>query len=318
MTTSTIHDIGYRHYEGRRLGRAYVLRSLYVHNLRAAFGLGRPARAKVMPFLLSAVMLLPAAASVAILGFTKEADALIRYSAYAYTMQVVVAIFLATQAPVIASRELRFHSVPLYFSRPVGHLDFVLAKFGAFVTALFVMLSVPVTILYVGALVTRPDKMQPVIEMAEGEDGEMLAEQAQKPDSLVDHTLHYFGGLAGCLLFALVLAAIGLVIAAFTTRRGLGVAAVIAVYMLSSTIVVIVQGIAETEANNFTVSGWAGLFTPFNLVDIVQTRLLGAQLTAPAAPSGVVGGLVALAVCLTLVGGSIAVLYRRFRKAGLS
>ena len=41
MTTSIIHDIGYRHYEGRRLGRGYVLRSLYVHNLRAAFGLGR-------------------------------------------------------------------------------------------------------------------------------------------------------------------------------------------------------------------------------------------------------------------------------------
>ncbi|MFG2002681.1 ABC transporter permease [Spirillospora sp. NPDC048911] len=318
MTTSTIHDIGYRHYEGRRLGRAYVLRSQYVHNLRAAFGLGRPARAKVMPFLLGAVMLLPAAASVAILGFAKEPDVLIRYSSYALIMQVVVAIFLATQAPVIASRELRFHSVPLYFSRPVGHLDFVLAKFGAFVTAIFIMLAVPVTLLYVGALVTRPDKMDPVIQPADGGNGEMGGESAVKPDSLVDHTLHYFGGLAGCLLFALVLAAIGLVIAAFTTRRGLGVAAVIAVYMISSTIVVIIQGIAENQAGNFTVSGWAGLFSPFNLVDIVQVRLLGAELTAPAAPSGVMGGLVALAVCLALVAGSIAVLYRRFRKAGLS
>ncbi|MEU5883639.1 ABC transporter permease [Spirillospora sp. NPDC047279] len=313
MTTSTIHDIGYRHYDGRRLGRAYMVRSLYAHNLRAAFGLGRPARAKVMPFLLCAVMLLPAAASVAILGFTKQPDALIRYSSYALIMQVVVAIFMATQAPVIASRELRFHVVPLYFSRPVGHLDFVLAKFGAFATALFAMLAVPVTLLYVGALVTRPDKMTPIVdEIGGGPDG------PAKADSLFDHTLHYLGGLAGCVLFALVLASIGLVIAAFTTRRGLGVAAVIAAYMLSSTIVVIIQGIAEAEANNFTVSGWAGLFSPFNLVDIVQVRLLGAQLSAPAAPSGVTGGLVALAVCCGLVAGSIAVLYRRFRKAGLS
>ena len=76
MSTSTIHDIGYRHYEGRRSGRAYVLRSLYVHNLRAAFGLGRPARAKIMPFVLAGIMMLPAAGSVAVFTVTDEADAI--------------------------------------------------------------------------------------------------------------------------------------------------------------------------------------------------------------------------------------------------
>jgi ABC-2 type transport system permease protein len=292
MSTSTIHDIGYRHYDGRRNGRAYVLRSLYVHNLRAAFGLGRPARAKVMPFLLAAIMLLPAAGSVAAFAFSKQPDALFQYASYANIMQVIVAIFLATQAPVLASREVRFHVIPLYFSRPVGHLEFVLAKFAALTTALFALMAVPVTVLYVGGLITKmPDS------------GEQL--------------LKYLGALVGCVLYALVLAAIGMVVAAFTPRRGFGVAAVIAVYMISAAFVGAVQGIAEAQTN-FTLQGWIGLATPFNLVDIVQVRLLGAQSSSPGIAPGLTGGAVALALCAVIIVGSIAVLYRRFRMAGLS
>ncbi|TMR07151.1 ABC transporter permease [Actinomadura soli] len=292
MSTSTIHDIGYRHYDGRRNGRSYVLRSLYVHNLRAAFGLGRPVRAKIMPFVLGALMLLPAAGSVAAFAFTNEKDALIPYSEYADLMQVIVAIFLATQAPVLASREVRFHVIPLYFSRPVGHLDFVLAKGGAMVTALFALMAVPVTVLYVGGLV------------------------AKAPDS-GEQLLRYLGALVGCVLYALVLAAIGMVVAAFTPRRGFGVAAVIAAYMVPTAVAGAVQGIAEAETN-FTLQGWIGLLAPFNLVDIVEVRLLGADSASPGIAPGITGGVVALAVCAVLVLGSIAVLYRRFRKAGLS
>ena len=38
--TGVIHDIGYRRYTGRRLGRAQIVRALYWHSLRSAFGLG--------------------------------------------------------------------------------------------------------------------------------------------------------------------------------------------------------------------------------------------------------------------------------------
>ncbi|MFI0356288.1 ABC transporter permease [Actinomadura sp. 9N407] len=292
MSTSTIHDIGYRNYEGRRAGRAYVLRSLYVHNLRAAWGLGRPARAKVMPVLLGAIMLLPAAGSVAVFAISKEPDTLIRYSAYAPILQGIISIFVATQAPVLASREIRFHVVPLYFSRPVGHLDFVLAKLAAMATALLALTAVPITVLYLGGLVTKI------------------------PESRT-HLAHYLAALAGCVVFALVLAAIGLVVSAFTPRRGFGVAAVIAVFMLSGTVVSISQGIAEMRTD-FSIAGWLGLFTPFNLVDIVQVRLLGAQSSSIAIAPGVAGGLVALALCAALVAGATMVLYGRFRKAGLS
>lgn len=303
--TSTIHDIGYRHYDGPRLGRAYALRSLFVHNLRAAYGLGRPAKTKVMPFLLFAAMLLPAIGSVAALALTKEPNALIRYSGYAVFLQPLVAIFLATQAPVIASRELRFHVVPLYFSRPLGRFDYVMAKYGAFATALFILLATPVTLLYAGALATRePKKPQP---------GEL---PPPKLPSIGEHTVHYLAGLAGCVLFALVLAGIGLVVAAFTPKRGFGVAGVIAVYLISLTTVTIVQGIAESRTN-YTVSGWAGLFTPFYLVDGVQVKLLGARSSTPQPPPGSAGGVVFAVVCAGVIAAAVAVLYARFRKAGL-
>jgi ABC-2 type transport system permease protein len=303
--TSTIHDIGYRHYDGPRLGRAYVLRSLFVNNLRAVYGLGRPAKAKVMPFLLFAAMLLPAVGSVAALALTKEPRALIRYSAYAIYLQALIAIFLATQAPVIASRELRFHVVPLYFSRPLGRFDYALAKYGALVTALFILLATPITLLYAGALATRePKKVTP---------GEV---PPPKLPSIGWHTAHYLEGLAGCVLFALVLAGLGLVVAAFTPRRGFGVASVIAVYLVSLTVVTIVQGISESQGK-YSVAGWAGIFTPFYMVDGVQVRLLGAQSSTPEPPPGQFGGVVFAVACAALIAACIGILYARFRKAGL-
>lgn len=293
--TSVIHDIGYRHYDGKRLGRAYAVRSLFTHNLRAAYGLGRPVKAKILPFFLCAIMLLPAAISVAVTAIAAQVGAgtnveLIRYSAYAVYLQPLIAIFLATQAPVLASRELRFHVTPLYFSRPLSRLDYVLAKFAAFTTALFILLATPVTILYLGALVT-------------------------KQKHLGTHTLHWLGGLAGCLIFALVLAGLGLVVAAFTPRRGFGVTAVMAVYLLSTTAVAAVQGIAENQTQ-FKLAQWAGMFAPFNLVDGVQVWALSAKQSAPEPPPSGAGGPVFTLVCAALIAGSVAILYLRFRKAG--
>ncbi|WP_019632571.1 ABC transporter permease [Actinomadura atramentaria] len=291
-STSTIHDIGYRHYDGPRLGAGYLVRSLYVHNLRAAWGLGRPARAKIMPFLLAAAVVAPAAMDVGAALITKRSELLWPYAGYAFNVQVILAIFVASQAPVLASRELRFHVVPLYFSRPIAPLPFVLAKFAAMATAVLAMTGVPVLVLYVGGLIAKMP--HPGTEL-----------------------LHFLAALVGCVLYALVLAAIGTGVAALTPRRGFGVTAVIAVFLLTSAIVTLVQNIAEAQTN-FAAAKAMGFFAPFNLVDIVQVRLLGAEPTASDVPSGVGGGLLALVLCALVVAGGLLVLHRRFRKAGLS
>ena len=64
--TGVIHDIGYHRYEGRRLGRGYVFGSLYLHGLRAVFGLGRGPKAKIFPWLIVGVTTVVAAVLLAI------------------------------------------------------------------------------------------------------------------------------------------------------------------------------------------------------------------------------------------------------------
>ena len=55
-TGGVIHDIGYQRYTGPRLGRRHIVGALYVHGLRAAFGLGRSAKAKIFPWLIVGVV----------------------------------------------------------------------------------------------------------------------------------------------------------------------------------------------------------------------------------------------------------------------
>lgn len=157
IAQTQIHNIGYRNYDGPRLGRAYARRSLFSQSLRGAYGLGRSAKSKVLPMLLFAVMCLPAAIMVAVAVATKANDLPVDYTRNAILMQAVIGLFIAAQAPQTVSRDLRFRTVPLYFSRPIERVDYVLAKFAAMASALFILTAAPLVVLYVGALLAKLD-----------------------------------------------------------------------------------------------------------------------------------------------------------------
>jgi ABC-2 type transport system permease protein len=282
-----IHDIGYRHYDGPRLGRGYLRKSLFAESLRGSYGLGRSARSKIMPLLLLAGITLPALI-ISIVTAAFGADRLpITYTSYPFRVQVVVAIFVAAQAPAIMSRDLRYRVISLYFSRPLDRADYVQAKYAAMVTALFVLMALPLTILFLGALLAK------------------LPLRDQLPD--------YLRAMAAALLYALVIAGIGLLVAAMTPRRGLGVAAVISVLLILSGVQLAVLGIS-TEFGNDRLAGYSGLLSPFSLVDGVVTRLFGAQSSLPAALPGTSGTLLFTAAYLVLVVGCYAGLLIRYRK----
>src|SRR3954453_15030321 len=97
--TGAIHDIGYRHYDGPRLGPAYIRRSLFVETLRGAYGLGRSARSKVMPFLLLGVMVLPALVVGIVTSYVHLDSLPIGYTSYVITLQVAITVFLGSQSP---------------------------------------------------------------------------------------------------------------------------------------------------------------------------------------------------------------------------
>ena len=283
--SGVIHDIGYRHYEGERRGRSYIRRSLYLDSLKGAYGLGRSARYKVMPMILLAVMCIPAGAIVAITAVTNGNELVGNYNTYLLNLQLVVLIFVASQAPATVSRDLRFGVMSLYFSRPLERADYVVAKFTAMASALFVLIAAPLTIMFFGALVV----------------GLPIGEQV--PD--------YLRSVAGAGLISLILGGFGLVIAAATPRRGLAVAAIIAVLLVLSGVQAVLREVAEAEG--LEGAAYFGLLSPFTLVQGVQNSLLGGP-TPAIDPPGLTGALVFFAVALVLIALSFAILLWRYRR----
>ncbi|PZG56269.1 ABC transporter permease [Spongiactinospora gelatinilytica] len=283
-----IHDIGYRHYDGARLGRGHARVALTRHSLRGAFGLGRSFRAKVMPFVLLVIMLLPAIVSIAGMALAQQRGPVIDYPNFAATMSVVLAIFLATQSPVLVAPDLRFRVLPLYFSRPVTVGDYVVAKVTAMSLALLILQWLPLTVTFVGELLVNPP----------GDPG----------------TGRYLASMVLSVVYSLMLACLGLAIASLTPRRGLGVAAVIAFYLFTTAVSQVLTEILGSMSQDDS-AGWALLINPFYLVDAVQVWLTGASAAmGNSYPGGASGPVAALGiVALTALGGAVLIL--RYRKA---
>ena len=286
-----IHNIGYRSYDGPRLGRAYARRSLYSQSLRGAYGLGRSAKSKVLPMLLFVVMCLPAGIMVAVAVATKADDLPVDYTRYAIVLQAVISLYVAAQAPQSVSRDLRFKTVPLYFSRPIETSDYVRAKYASLASALFILTAAPLLVLYVGALLAELD--------------------------FADQTKGFAQGLVSVALLSLLFAGLGLVVASVTPRRGFGIAAVIAVLTITYGAVSTLQAIADVQGSSGAVT-WIGLFSPITLIDGVQSAFLGATSAFPGGvgPSNGEGAVYVL-VTLGLIAGAYGLLMRRYKKVGL-
>lgn len=286
-----IHNIGYRHYEGPRLGRSYARFSLFTQSLRGAYGLGRSAKSKVLPALLFAVGCLPAAIVVAVTVFTKADELPVGPAEYVLLLQPVIGIYLAAVAPQAISLDLRFKITPLYFSRPSERGDYVMAKYAALSAALFIFTAAPVLVLYVGGLLAK------------------LGFAGQTGD--------FAQGIVFCALFSVLHAGIAAYLAALTPRRGFGIAAIIVALTVPYFLISALQGIAG-EQDAYSAIGWLGLASPGSLMDGIQSKFLGGRSGFPHGEVLSSGqGICYLVLLVALVAGSYALLLRRYRKAGL-
>ena len=208
--TGVIHDIGYRRYTGRRLGRVQIVRALYWHSLRSAFGIGRGAKAKIVPVIAFVVMCLPAIVNAVAIAQDGNAR-IVPYDTYTFQLRVVVMIiFVATQAPELVSRDLRSHVLPLYFCRPLRRLDYPLAKLAAFITACLALIEIPLLLLYLGTIA-----------------------QAHSGSAIWAQTKALIPGLLVGLMWAVLLAAIGLALASLSGRRAYATGAIAIYFFLT-------------------------------------------------------------------------------------
>ena len=285
-----IHDIGFRHYDGPRFGRGWVARSLLVDTIRGIFGIGRPARSKVMPWVLVGILSVPPIIIGLVVLLTGGDEPPISYTQFLYQFNVPISLFVAGAAPYAVSRDLRHGVLPLYLSRPLVRTDYVAARYGGLAIAVFAILAVPQTLLLVGAL------------LAELDAGEQLVGWA--------------GGLAMAVLLALLLSAVSLAIAAFTPRRGLGVAAIITVLIVVQGFSFALSGIAFGEDAR-DLAALAGAMDPYRLVDGLAVWLLGVDPVIPDfAPTDAGQGAVFVLVYVVALAAFGGLLLRRYRKAG--
>jgi ABC-2 type transport system permease protein len=146
----TIYDIGYRHYDGPRLGRRGAIAAIVGAGLRASFGLGRSGRSKIIPWGALVLALIPAGVAVAVRVLVGDLIDLYSYSNYLWGIGALFPIFVAAQAPELVVNDMRHRVLPLYFSRPIGRFDYITAKLAALSLALLALTLLPVLILFEG------------------------------------------------------------------------------------------------------------------------------------------------------------------------
>jgi ABC-2 type transport system permease protein len=275
-----IHDIGYQRYTGPRLGRGWVVSALYAHSLRTAYGLGRTAKAKVFPGILLALGLGITVVDVAIRSRTGENP--MTYLQFVDAMGVPVLVFLAVVAPELVCRDLRSRVLPLYFSRPLRRTDYALAKLGAAVSAVFLLLALPLSVLFLGGVFAQTDG-------ARGAWHEFT---------------DFLGGLSYAAIDATVLGALAVPLASLAARRAVAAIVVVLGFVVTTPVVGVLESVGGQTAQQL-----ASLANPATLVNGLEAWLYRDDRL----DIGDFGPLYLL-VTLALVAASVAGLLLRYRK----
>jgi ABC-2 type transport system permease protein len=242
--TGVIHDIGYQRYTGPRLGRWYAVRSLYVHSVRTAFGIGRTGKGKVFPWFVVGIAF--AVALIAVAVRSQSSVVFISYLQYPDTIGVPVLLMLAIVAPELVSRELRAQVLPLYFSRPLRRTDYALTKFAALATAIWLVFAGPQLLMFLGGVFSRTDG----VSGAWHEFTDLL------------------GGVSYAAIASVVFSAIGILVASLAGRRAVAAAAIVAVFLVTVPVVAVIEAIGSE-----TVRHVAPVINPVSLVEGLKVWL---------------------------------------------
>lgn len=230
-TQGNIYDLGYRHYEGARLGRRHAILVLYRESLRGAFGLGRGAAAKIAPAALVVLAAIPAVIQLTVSAlFPGEAE-VFAHDDYYGVIALILGLYCAAVAPDIAGRDQRNRSLTLYFSRAIQRSDYALAKLAAMTTAMLLITLGPQLLLLVANALVAEDF------------GGYLRDSW-------DLVLPI---LATALLGSALIASIGIAIAAQTPRRAFATVGIIVAFVIPIAVAGIVVHEIDTDFTHYAV-----------------------------------------------------------------
>lgn len=224
---ATIFDLGYQPYDGARTGRWARRAAIWRDGIRISLGLGRGTGAKIAPWLLLTLALVPMLVLVVISAVMSEAQAaaedfeLPSYADYYEFAMVPLALFAAVVAPLLLCPDRRDGVLALYGARPITPADYVGARWLAFFTVAACAAWLPEAVLFTwNALDARSP-------------GSWLTDHWEIPPRFL---------VAGAMVAALT-TTLSLFAASFTTRRAYASVGTLAVLFIGSA----VGGIAEND-----------------------------------------------------------------------
>jgi ABC-2 type transport system permease protein len=293
--TGSIYDIGYRKYDGPRLGPAHAIRSLFFHTLRSSYGIGRGGRAKIAPLILGFLVCIPALGIVAAQALIRQfpggqglsEELPVRYETYAGSIGLFVTLFCAAQAPDLFGRDQRYSLLSLYFSRALRREDYVLARMCGFMLAVALLGALPLVLLFIGQVLLATD---------------ILKGAAHDLPDLARAIVE--AALTGALL-----GGVSMAVSAFTPRRAYAVAGVIAVFVIPSIVAGIIVGLGSAD-----VGRWFVLLSPSSVLDGVNAFLFNTPRGALFGGAINLPDIAFIGALVIGVVGSIAVTIRRFQR----
>lgn len=284
-TTGTIYDIGYRGYSGPRLGRRGAIGAIVGAGLRAVFGLGRSGRSKIIPWGAVILAALPAGVAIGVRVLAGDLLDLYSYDNYLWGIGALLPIFVAAQAPELVVNDMRHRVLPLYFSRPISRIDYVIAKLAALSLGLLALTLAPLLLLWIGRVLAEDD----IVAAIGSEIGALP------------------GILGNGILHAVVLASIGLAISSLAGRRAYAAGAVLAIFLIGS----VVSGIFQVQGGS--MANVAPFLNPLAILDGAREWLFGGTVAdTPASVAGLPLPVYGLAT-MVMLGLSWAVLALRYR-----
>lgn len=209
-----VFDRGFAHYDGPRRGRRGAMTSLIGYSMKRAMGIRKSWTAKIMPFLLYLSAAIPLIVMIGISAVVPQFE-FGNYSSYLQGIFVLIGIFVAIGAPEMVCPDRQERTLPLYFARAIGRMDYVWAKFFAMTLLTMTLSVIPVILLWFGKQLT--------------------AESVGT--AMKDHISDLWKAIFAGLCVAIVLSALGLMVSSFTKRKGVAITVIIIGFLVLTNVV---------------------------------------------------------------------------------
>lgn len=164
----TVFDIGYQRYTGSREGRHRARLAVLKDGLRAAMGMGRGARAKILPWVFIGILVFVAFIMALVAGAAERLGGpgsaerldLPSHSDFYGIASMILFVFAAVVGPELLCRDRREGVINLYLVRPLTGSDYVAARWTAFLVVMLAATWLPQVVLLLGLAMGDPTPIE--------------------------------------------------------------------------------------------------------------------------------------------------------------